>query len=513
MKLARTQNTIRNAAWGIVYRMVTLLGPFVVKTILIKQLGLEYAGLNGLFQSILTVLNLANLGFSSALVFTMYKAVVEDDTDALCAMMNFFRRVYRIVGLVILGIGLCLMPFIDILIKSGCPSDINLQLLFGIYLFETSLGYLMFAYTLAVFSAYQRTDVSLKIDTVRYLFQYALQAAVLLIFKNYYIYALMLPLMVIPNNIANYVISRRMYPQIRCKGRLDSETKKGIYSRVWTLFGHKVGSTVLTSISNVIISAFLGLTAMSLYNNYYYILTAVNGVVEIITNGSLAGIGNKLITDTKKENYNLFKTLNYGWITIIGGAACCMLCFYQPFISAIWLGEEYLLSDKVMFLIVAFFFSWMFRIMQLTYRDAAGLWTKDWLKPYVGTAVNIIGGVVLVNLTGSIAGVLIPTIFVFLFIYFPWEAWAIFKYQFGRSLKEYFIKIAYYIILCVAGCALSYALCMLITPENTILSLLIRVVIVGITYPAVWFSFTFKSFEFKSLTEFIKVHLLKKVKS
>jgi len=511
MKLARTQNTIRNTLWGAVYRLVTLFGPFVVKTILIKQLGLEYAGLNGLFTSILTVLNLANLGFSSALVFTMYKAVVDDDKDALCAMLNFFRKVYRIVGFAILGIGLCLMPFMNVLVKGECPPDINIHTLFGIYLFETCLGYLMFAYTLAVFSAYQRTDVSLKIDTVRYLIQYALQAAVLLIFKNYYIYALMLPLMIIPNNIANYVISRKMYPDILCRGKLDKDIKKGIYGRVWTLFGHKVGSTFLTNISNLMISAFLGLVPMSLYNNYYYILTAVNGVVEIITNGSLAGIGNKLITDTKDENYKLFNTLNYGWITLIGAAACCMLCFYQPFIQAIWLGEEYLLDDKIMILIVAFFFSWMFRIMQLTYRDAAGLWTKDWLKPYVGTTINILGGIILVNLTDSIAGVLIPTIFVFLFVYFPWEAWAIFKFQFNKSLKEYFLKVAGYVILCVLCCGTAYGLCMLITPENTILSLVIRVAIVGITYPAIWILFTFKTFEFKNLISFVKRQLLKRV--
>lgn len=509
MKLARTQNTIRNTMWGAVYRMVTLLGPFVVKTILTKKLGLEYAGLNGLFTSILTVLNLANLGFSSALVFTMYKAVVDDNKDALCAMMNFFRKVYRIVGFAILGIGLCIMPFLDKLIKSDCPADINIYYLFGIYLFETCLGYLMFAYTLAVFSAYQRTDVSLKIDTVRYIIQYALQAAVLLIFKNYYIYALMLPLMVIPNNIANYVISKRMYPDIKCKGLLDSETKKGIYNRVWTLFGHKVGSTVLTNISNITISAFLGLTVMSRYNNYYYILTAVNGLTEIITNGSLAGIGNKLITDSKEENYSLFKTLNYGWITLISAAACCMLCFYQPFISAVWFEPSYLLDDEVMWVIVAFFFSWMFRIMQLTYRDAAGLWTKDWLKPYVGAAVNLIGSITLVKLTGSIIGVLLPTIFVFLFIYFPWEAWAIFKYQFGCSLKEYFIKVGYFVVVSLAACSASYGLCMLITPENSILSLVIRVVIVGITFPTIWLLFTFKTFEFKNLISFIKRHFLK----
>jgi hypothetical protein len=120
------------------------------------------------------------------------------------------------------------MPFLDFLIKGSYPADINIKSLFAIYLFETSLGYLMFAYTLAIFSAYQRTDVSLKIDTVRYLLQYAIQAAVLVIFKNYYIYVIVLPLMIIPNNIANYVISRKMYPNIKAKGVIDKNTKKGI---------------------------------------------------------------------------------------------------------------------------------------------------------------------------------------------------------------------------------------------------------------------------------------------
>jgi len=509
MKLARTQNTIRNTIWGAVYRMVTLVGPFIIRTILTHKMGIEYGGLSGLFTSILTMLNLANLGFSSALVFTMYKAVVDDDTDALCAMMNFYRKVYRIIGFVILGIGICIMPFLKYFVKDGYPDDINIYALFALYLFETSLGYLMFAYTTAIFSAYQRTDVSLKIDTVRYLFQYALQALVLILFKNYYLYVIVLPVMIIPNNIANYVISRKMYPKIKCKGSLSHEAKKGIYTRVWTLFGHKVGNTVLTQFSNLMISATLGLFPASLYSNYFLILTAVNGLTEIITNGSLSGIGNKLITDSNEENYSLFKTLTYGWITLIGAAACCMLCFYQPFMT-IWQGEENLVSDKVMIVITAFFFTWMFRIMQLTYRDAAGLWTKDWLKPYVGAAVNIIGGIILVKLTNSIAGILIPTILVFLFIYFPWEAWALFRFQFKRSLKEYFIKIFCLVALCVVTCAAAYALCMLITPENNIVSLMIRVIIVGVTYPLLWLLFTFKTFEFKNLISFIKRHFLKK---
>ena len=457
-KLSRAKNTMRNTLWGAIYRVATLIGPFAIKTIIIKELGQEYNGLSTLFTSVLTVLNLANLGFNSSLVFTMYKAIAEDDKPALCAMLKFYRKVYRIVGLVILGMGLAVMPFLSWLVKNDCPPDMNLYVLFAIYLSESVLDYLMFAYNNATFTAFQRNDVTLKISTVRYVVQYTLQAAVLLIFSNYYAYIILLPLMVIPNNVAVYLAARKHYPDIVCQGELDPVTKKDIYKRVGTLFGHKLGNTFLVSIDSIIISSFLGLTALSLYSNYYYILTAVNGLVEIVTNGSLSGIGNKLLTDSREDNYRFFKTMTYGWVALVGGAAACMLCFYQPFIAAVWLGPEYLLDERLMMLIVLYFFSWMFRIMQLTYRDAAGLWTEDWLKPYVGMAVNLVGSIWMVKATGSIAGVLVPTILVFFFIYTPWEAWVVVKYQFYRSWNEYMGKLLGYVLLAFAACAACYLL-------------------------------------------------------
>lgn len=504
MKLARTKNTVRNMAWGMIYRLVTLLGPFAVKTILIRKLGLEYSGLSSLFTSILTVLNLANLGFSSSLVYTMYQAAVDDDKERLCALLNFYRRVYRIVGFVILGLGLAIMPFLPHLVQGDIPADVNLYTLFLIYLAEAALGYLMFAYVIAIFDAYQRSDVTMKVMTIRFVVQYGLQILSLFLFANYYVYITIFTLMVIPNNIMNYFAARKLYPDITCKGELDDATKKSIYHRVFTLFGHKVGNTVLVSIDSVIISAFLGLRILSLYSNYYYILTAVNALVEIVTNASIAGIGNKLITDTKEENYSFFKVMTYGWIALVGGAATCMLCFYQPFVAGIWLGEEYLLDNRLMALIVLYFYAWMFRIMQLTYRDAAGLWDKDWLKPYVALVLNLTGSIWMVKATGSVAGVLVPTIIIMIFVYFPWEARVLFQHLFRRSWKEYLVKTISYTALALSGALISYGISMALVPQNTVFSLLVRAVTVMIVYPGIWWVFTHRSQEYTSLLNIFK---------
>ena len=77
IKLNRTWNTVRNIFFGGLNKIVTLLFPFVLRTVLIKVMGMEYAGLNGLFVSILEVLNLSELGIGTAIVYCMYKPIAQ----------------------------------------------------------------------------------------------------------------------------------------------------------------------------------------------------------------------------------------------------------------------------------------------------------------------------------------------------------------------------------------------------------------------------------------------------
>ena len=368
---------------------------------------------------------------------------------------------------------------------------------------------LLFGYVNAIFSAYQREDTRLKIMTVRYIFQYALQIVILAVYANYYLYLITLPLMVIPNSLANYYAAKKEYPEIVCKGSPSPEIRKSVYHRVKTLFAHKVGNTMLVNVDSIIISSFLGLTIQSVYSNYYYILTAVNGVVEIITNGCLAGIGNKLIVDTEDENHRMFLTLTYGWVALIGFCAACMLCLYQPFIGGVWIGEHGLLDMKTVVLLSALFYTWMFRLMQLTYRDAAGLWTRDWAKPLIAMVIKLVSSVILVRATQSIAGALIPTILIMVLLYFPWEAWVLYKDVFHRSWNVYIGKMLKYSAITVAGAAVSAMVCTWAAPGNTLMTFLVRLVIVCVIFPGVWVAATWRTEELKYFIARVKGFLRK----
>ena len=96
MKIERTRNAKRNVLFGLIYKVINILLPFIVRTAMMYTLGMEYLGLSSLFTSILTVLNLTELGVGSAIVYHMYKAIAEDDEETICALLNFYKKIYRV---------------------------------------------------------------------------------------------------------------------------------------------------------------------------------------------------------------------------------------------------------------------------------------------------------------------------------------------------------------------------------------------------------------------------------
>lgn len=106
-----------NILSGLARILVSVLLPFILRTVIIRVLGAEYLGLNSLFTSILSVLSLAELGFSNAIIYSMYKPLASNNEDAVCSLMLYYKKVYRNIGITLLGIGFCLTPSITLFIK------------------------------------------------------------------------------------------------------------------------------------------------------------------------------------------------------------------------------------------------------------------------------------------------------------------------------------------------------------------------------------------------------------
>lgn len=440
MKIERTKNATRNIGAGLINKFVVLLLPFFVRTAFIYNLGSEYLGLNSLFSSILSVLNVAELGFSSAIVFSMYDPIAKDDDDTICALLSYYRKIYKVVGSIILVGGVAILPFLTKLVKGDCPTELNIYILFIMYLLNTALTYLLFAYKKSILEATQRNDYISMNDTITTGLTNIIQLILLLFWKSiyvYYLYVMTMLAFTIINNILNARIVDKKYPQYKCRGKLGEEERKVIKKQVSGLMVSRICQMTRNSFDSIFVSAFIGLTMTTIYNNYYYVVNSVVGVMNVITSAMLAGIGNSLASETQEKNYEDFSIFNFIYVWLAGWATVTMFCLYQDFMT-LWVGKDLTLPLLAAGIFSIYFYALKICDIRITYTSAAGLWWENRNRSIIEMITNIILNYILVQLYG-VYGIVTATIIPLVLINFIFGGQILFKYYFTEfSILGYF---------------------------------------------------------------------------
>lgn len=508
MRIQRTKNATRNVAMGVALKLYQTIGPFVLRTVMIYVLGMEYVGLNGLFTSILQVLNLAELGVGSAMVYSMYRPIAEDDTPKICSLMKLYRTYYRAIGLFILVVGAAITPGVPKLISGDVPVGMNVYILYLLNLGATVLSYWLFAYKNCLLTAHQRTDVNDKVTIGTTTIQYLLQIAVLFVFKDYYMYIIVALISQALQNIVTSKVVDKMFPDYKPSGSLDRTLAKQINRRVRDLFTTKLGEVIVNSADTIVISAFLGLTILATYNNYYYILSAVMGFVTLIFKACTAGIGNSLVVESQEKNYNDLSKFTFmtSWIGCF--CTCCLLCLYQPFME-LWVGKEYLLSFGCVICLCVYFYTRIINQVLVVYKDAAGMWHEDRFRPLCTAIANLVLNLASVKILG-IYGILLSTVISTLVIGMPWLIINIFTVVFHMNAAEFVKKLLTYAISGTAICAATYFLCRLIN-INLIATVVIRLIICCVVPNIIYIILFFKKDEFRQIIAMVDGVIGKKI--
>lgn len=428
--------------------------PFITRTALIYTIGIQYVGLNSLLTSVLSVLSFAELGIGSALVYAMYEPIAKKNVGKVCSLLAFYRKCYRVIGVVILVAGLMALPFLDCFISSGVPTDINIRVLFLVYLANTVISYFTFAYRQSLFTASQRVDIPSKISAILSLLSGLLQVLILVFLKNYYLYAAVLPVITLANNLAVGFLSARAFPQYVCKGRLEKAELKLIGKNVLGLVFGKVGSVVLAASDTLVISAFLGLWILGVYNGYAVIVTAAAGLIQVVQTSLIPTIGNKIALDSKESCYRSFRILNFMYMWLSTVMFVCLVGLLQPFV-AIWQGSENTLAIGVSLMLSLSFLVQRSGEMSWMYREAAGLWWQGRFLPFFSSILNLMLNLISVHFIG-IYGVVLSTIVALLVINLPMGAWVLFRHYFqsaSRCFRYVAETIGYLLLACLIGVA------------------------------------------------------------
>lgn len=506
---SKTKNSSRNVVFGFALKIYQLLMPFIIRTIIIYTLGMEYAGLNSLFTSILSVLNIAELGVGTIMVFYMYKPIEEHDSEKICALMNLYKLYYRVIGLVILGIGVAITPFIPKLITGDVPADINIYILYYLNLGVTVLSYWLFAYKNSLFQAHQRNDVVSKVTIITDTVKYILQISLLYLLHNYYYYVIVMLFVQVLNNLLIAYRADKYFPEYKATGTLSKKERKPINSSIRDVFYGQLGMKVTLSVDSIVISAFLGLVPLARYQNYYFVVNALIGFFTIFYQSLRASIGTNLLVKSRDENYRDFKFITFIVMVTLSFCSSCLMNLFQPFIT-LWVGTENILSDFFVLLLVVYFFIYEFTLLIGCYKDISGKWHADRFRPLLTAILNLILNIIMVKYIG-LYGVLLSTIISFVIINIPWLYHRVFIDVFKENDKYdyaiYLLRSFTVLLICIL---FSTIVCHLVNFNNLVLEIIVRLLIIFFINIFVQLVFNRNNIEFERSISLVKRVVSKK---
>lgn len=491
----RTKNSLRNIKYNLIVQILNLVFQFINRTLFIRVLGNEYLGINGLFSNILTLLSLADLGIGTVLTYSLYKPLEEKDETKLKKLMNYYKKIYVTIGLVIFVIGMAIIPFLPKLIKE-MPNVPNLNLIYCLYLLNSVASYFCI-YKFTIISADQKNYIVSMTQQFFSIIASIVMIIILFCTKNFILYLITQIFFSIFSNLYLSKKAEKMYPFIKdCGGcQLDNTEKKEIKKNTFALFLNKIGSVVVSGTDNLVISSFVGINAVGLYSNYLLIINSINKFTGQYFNSLYASVGNLNSSEDNKKIYDIFKKIFFGNFGIYTFCSVCLYCLFNPFIT-IWLGKEYVFHDIIVGTIVLSFYIDGMRKSVLMFRESMGLFTNDQFKPIVESILNIVLSIVL-TIRFGIVGVFLGTIISMLVSCVFVESYILFKHGFKEKYTK-FLKLYFkYIVIGILVLVISLFINNVIIINNQLLEFFVKLMITVIVNILLICLFVYKTDEFK----------------
>ncbi len=406
--MERDKKALKNIKFGTLLAIVTAIAQFICRTVMLKTIGTGYVGLDGVFLSLIGMYSLTELGISNAINYSLYEPMVKHDTVTANKIIAFYKDIYRLVGIATLCIGFMIIPILKYLIADNISNIREIYILYILSVINSAIGYFLFAYKQSIFVANIRGDEISIIKSFTLIIQCFVQILVLVFFRNYMFYLIVSIFMTLVSNCLCSLRVQCLFPEYYAEGKLDKEQKLNILKNIKGLFIQKVGNTVWNSVDSIVISAFLGLHMVALYNNYYYVMRFVFMLLGAVETALIPAVGNSIITESKEKNQKDFYNINFVYVWLLTLATACYCSGIQVFIK-MWVGEKMLFSNGIVILLGIYLYASKMGSIGYVYKEAAGIWTKGQYIPLISAMANLLMNIALTKYIG-IAGILISSI-------------------------------------------------------------------------------------------------------
>lgn len=436
--MAKRQKSGLNVLFSVSSQTIIMLLSFVNRTVFIQVLGKEYLGISGVITSVLSILQLAELGMNSTLQFFLYKPLFEKDYEKIKALLVYAKRLYRIIAFVILTAGLAFIPFLRYIIETSVDAN-EVVVIYCIWLMSTAVSYFM-VYKSILLIADQHMYLTSIVKTVVAVLQNAIQIWVLCYYKNYYLFLITMLGCTLLNNICITLIANRKYgKELRVTVTKENVIdKEKISEMIKSTALYRIGVIIVNNTDNILISVIVSTITVGIYSNYTMVLNAVNTLLAAGISALIVVIGRARVSKTPEEQYSLFRMMVYGFHY---GTMLCSFCIFwciNDFLQLLF-GSEFVLTEMEVFFIIATFFVqhvidpiWM-------HREAMGLFREIKYLMLITAALNMVFSILLGMLMG-LAGIIFSTAISRILTTVWYEPKVLYKKAFSSyKVRDYFL--------------------------------------------------------------------------
>lgn len=504
MSQSRIKNTSRNFIYAVILQIVKIALMFIVRIVFVYKLGEEYLGVNGLFTNVIGILSLADLGITTALMYSLYKPLAENNEQKIKEYIAYFRKVYYVIALIITVLGLAIIPFLKYLVN--LPSEMPDIYLYYILLLANSIISYLFIYKTTLLSADQKMYIINRYDIIFQFILSIMQIVVLVFWKSFIGYLVSNIVCTILSNIVKAKKTDEIYPYLKQNSQttLSKQERKQIFSNLFSLSFYKIGGIIQTNTDSIITSIFVGTVAVGYYSNYSTIILSVTTFLTMVFTSLKASVGNYLVFKKEEEQLKLFNMLEVYNYWLVAFCSICFIVLIPDFIN-ICFGEDYILSFAVLIWAVLNFYTSNIRQSLWTYRETMGVFKKTKYVTIITAIINI-GLSILLGYFFGLAGIIAATVIARM-IYAWWkEPLVIYKDYFKSSSMPYFITYIKRLTLLFGITAIVYLLANIISVDNIYIQFLLKCLIC-IIIPSIIFFIIYKNSEALS---YLKSNLLKR---
>lgn len=506
----RVVNTLRNGIVGMISQLIILITGFVLRALFIKILGQEILGLNGLFLDILSILSVTELGIGTAITYSLYKPIFENDVETITGLMNLYRKAYRLIGSIIFVISLLILPFIQIFIKDFTLDIQYIRFIFMLFAFNTTLSYFL-GYSRILLFAKQRNYVVLGIDFIAKITLTITQALVLIYTKNFILYLALNIAYTLTTNLIIRYIARKDYPYLNDKTiQVKEHIKVDILRNIKYLSISTIISVGVLGTDRIIISSLVGITILGVYSNYALIIQQVQLLFISLLNGVVASIGNLLAEGDKEKIQRIYNVYHFAYFLIASFTSIALYVLLTPFIKNIWLSPEFEIAPILVAVIV--FNSYLHFMRQPVWQiqSTAGIFKRYIPYSIVEFVLNLV-----ISIFGAIywglLGVFVGTTIAYMVSWIG-QAWILNKYVIHASIARFYFKQLEYMVLAILELLLVLWMIPYIELNNAVLNFIIQGFIIFMTTTLIHVGLYHKTSEFAYLKTSILDKVLKRLK-